>query len=431
MKIFAQTSRRVRTTISGTLLPWPAILAALLLLGTPTAAMADVIYGPKVFTMSAGKPQSFTGSFSSQTAGCAGSVYTLQIKNGSETDISLVSSARVVFDGVELLTERDFRRQHRTWSFTFAERATHTLQVQLKSGRPGSYLTIAADRQAPTCGPAATIDYPAAGAVVETNGILVTGTVQSLGDVGVSVNGKAADIQFSSTAPPESPLRWSTRVDAPAGPLQLRVVATDGNGGERELRRTVMYIPRPEDVRFSATVTSGVAPLSVSFGVTGSAPITKYEVDVFGNGSFGAKSIDKPFTQTYTTAGVFIVRLRAYLASGAVVAGEIPVTVQTFATMNTILRSRWNAFTTALSASDVEGALRNISPEARGKYEGALRLISPTLAEFATGLATIHPVWIRGDVAHYLLTRTEEGTIRGYHVYFSRDADGRWKVTQF
>ncbi len=73
----------------------------------------------------------------------------------------------------------------------------------------------------------------------------------------------------------------------------------------------------------------------------------------------------------------------------------------------------------------------HLSPGARPEYERAFNLIRPSLPSFAAGLNAIEPIWIHGSAAHYLLTRTEEGRLRGYHVYFVRDGDGLWRIAQF
>ena len=67
----------------------------------------------------------------------------------------------------------------------------------------------------------------------------------------------------------------------------------------------------------------------------------------------------------------------------------------------------------------------------REKYSTPLMLITPSLPQFAADIATIRPVYVRGDVAHYLLTRTIDGVVRGYPVYFTRGTDGLWKLVQF
>jgi hypothetical protein len=412
--------------------PLTAILLLCYAAGATAVAAAEVVYGPKTFTLTAGRPQSFSEAFSSREGGCGAAVHTLRISNGPQSSSGgsrFVSSARVVFDGIELLNEQHFRHQQREWSFTFTPKTNHALEIHLKGGKPGSFLTVAADRESQACGPHLTIDSPAAGAVIETKGLVVTGSVERAADVGVSVNGVAADLHLAGSS--TTPMRWSALVGGAAGPIELQVTATDGTGARRQLQRTVTYIPRPEDINLVPNVTSGVAPLNVSFAFTGTAHVDKVEVD-FGNGTFITKEAHgEPFTHTYPTGGLFNVRFRAHLQSGAVVTGEIPVTVHTFAAMNQLLRARWTSFTSALTARDVEEALRHISPGERTKYEGALRLIRPTLPEFASGLQSIYPVWIRGSVAHYLLTRTEDAHVRGYYVYFARDSDGLWKVTQF
>lgn len=108
------------------------------------------------------------------------------------------------------------------------------------------------------------------------------------------------------------------------------------------------------------------------------------------------------------------------------------VAPQSFATMNALLKKVWSGFRDALGARDIEGALRFFAgTSSREKYRQAITAIRDVLPEFAEGLQTVDPIWIRDGAAHYLLRRKEEGRVRGYHIYFARNDNGLWKIVQF
>ena len=108
------------------------------------------------------------------------------------------------------------------------------------------------------------------------------------------------------------------------------------------------------------------------------------------------------------------------------------VVPQSFATMNALLKAVWRGFGDKLAARDVEGALRFFAGvSSLEKYRQAISAIHHRLPEFANGLQTLDAIWIRNGAAHYLLRRTEDGRVRGYHVYFARNESGLWKIVQF
>jgi len=134
----------------------------------------------------------------------------------------------------------------------------------------------------------------------------------------------------------------------------------------------------------------------------------------------------------YATPGVRIATVRVTDASGAVMTSSTAVEVDSFAVVNAIIQGRWKAFTTSLAAGDVDRALTYFAgDDEREKYRAPLMLIKPSLPQLAAEMATIRPVYVRGDIAKYLLTRSNNGVLEGYFVYFARGTNGLWAIVQF
>ena len=105
---------------------------------------------------------------------------------------------------------------------------------------------------------------------------------------------------------------------------------------------------------------------------------------------------------------------------------------QSFTTTNALLKEIWTGFRQSLGKKDVDSALQWLaSDDVRAKYRSRLTLIKTSLPAFAAGMADLKPLWFHDDVAHYLMARTEDGRLKGYHVYFARDRNGLWKIVQF
>ena len=189
-------------------------------------------------------------------------------------------------------------------------------------------------------------------------------------------------------------------------------------------------------MELQAVPSSGTAPLDVDFQIR-TAPgqhIAKYELDLDGDGTFETVSgtLPQPLAHHYDSPGLHLVSVRATDSNGQVTVSSAPVEVDSFAVVDAIIQTRWSAFRALLAAGRIDDALAFFAGDAeREKYRGPLQLIQPTLPEFAADMATIRPIYVRGDIAYYLLTRTINGTTQGFPVYFNRGTDGLWKIVQY
>jgi len=287
------------------------------------------------------------------------------------------------------------------------------------------------------------IELPAVNAVVIGSSIPVSGTlVARTRNVGVTVNDVAARLDLEHAGTKSDPFRWYAEVDAPAGRVKLKArshSSTTGNGADEGGASTVHvhFQPSPKVVALTPSPASGVAPLDVTLAVrTDPADeITHFALDFQGDGSWDVTGESLPEEDSvfrFATPGIWFPVVRVTMRSGAVVTATSPIHVQSFGTVNAIVKEVWNGFGQSLSKRDINGSLNWLASDGvRDKYRSRLTLIRDSLPQFAGGIRTIHPVWILDETAHYLMTRTENGRLKGYHVYFARDASGLWKIVQF
>lgn len=291
------------------------------------------------------------------------------------------------------------------------------------------------------------IDSPRDNAVITAASIQVSGTVIArTRDLGVTVNDVAARLDLDHAGTKGDPFRWFAEVEAPAGRVKLKArlrfpergdgdEGDDNGGGASTLH--VQFVPVPRRIRLEASPSSGIAPLDVTFAVrTDPADeIGRFELDYDGNGSWDltADSIpDDGLVFRYSASGIRLPIARVTMKDGTVATATAVIHAQSFTTTNALLKDVWSGFGQSLAKKDVDAALEWLAGgAARDKYRSRLTLIRASLPQFATGIRTLHSVWIREDVAHYLMTRTEDGRLKGYHVYFTRDANGLWKIVQF
>ncbi len=394
-------------------------------------AEETAIFGPKTYANTSAKPLSVTGTFNLDAGAlCNGTAtFALVVTNNG------VSSATIVLNDAVLAGENQFSVSRTSFETAVVPRTgANTLAVTIKGGARDASLRVAIVRQvAGGCGgPTIAFTSPADGERVTAATILVTGTATGSKDLAVTVNGVTADFDLTAAGTSAEPFRWVVQVPARPGTVTLRAAAVSGSG-RAEALRTVSLQVDASAIELSSQPRSGTAPLTSYFHVSDDVSATRYDLDFDGNGSVdwtGATLPDVlPFV--YQTPGVYLATVRVQTAAGDIVESTTPVVVQSFAAADSLLRASWSRFTAALAAGDVATAVKELSPAAAAKYRGPLEGIQPALPGYVASLTGFDPVWIAENAAHYLLRRLQDTRTFGYHVYFTRGADGAWKLTQF
>jgi len=387
----------------------------------------ESLVGPKTLIVSHG-PAVDTASFIAE----AGGVYTLALRNDG------VSNANVLINGNPVVAPSDFSAGVASLARRLPTLAGANEIRMSASGSDGATLlwTVYHELDESVCGPHVTIDAPAGGETVTTRRILVTGTATGSRELGVAVNGQPAAVDTTASGTKADPLHWAVSIDALHGPVVLNAVATNAAGGKGTDTRAITYAPAAETVLIRPVPDSGATPLHVNFDFSNSVvgDVAKYEFDLAGDGTYEISSTTRPenLTSDFTVPGTATIRARVTMTDGRVFNSTAIVTVQSFATADQTIRAAWSLFFGTMAAGDANGALAQLAnDEIRAKYRSALQALGSSLPAFAAAVQDIRPIWIRGNLAHYLLVKTEQGSPYGYHVYFGRGTDGLWHVMQF
>jgi hypothetical protein len=364
------------------------------------------------------------------------SAFVLLVQNGDAAGTRRVKSGTVAINGMDVITEAELtsttsmiRRR------VFVTSAT-TMRVTARGGG-GETLTVALKRltDANACGTTVTFTIPAAGETVKAATLFVSGDATGPRDSAVAVNNWRAELDLAHAGTVADPFAWFAEVPAAAGRVTLVATLTTAAGPGAQAERSVTFSPATEAVELAVSPRSGVPPLAVTLNVArpAAAAIIRYEIDYDNDGVPELTTDELPLelTHTYTTPGQYTVTVRCIRPDGSVLVGTSRVLVHSWPAIDAVLRATWTRFTEALARQDVTGAIREFDGSAREKYEGALRAAAAALPDYVASLRGLHAVSVRGDVAHYLLRRLQNGRTVGYHVYFSRDSNGVWRLVQF
>ena len=205
-----------------------------------------VVFGPRTFQRTTGKPVEESVSFSVPAS--AGRPQFMYIANGLADGSQRVTSGEVKLNDENVAAPDDFNQQVASIVRPITLRSgTNVLKVQL-NGAPGSRLTIrlvATDTTAPTI----TIQAPGANSITRDSTIAVNGTVRDATATSVLVNGVAASV--TTSAPGTLAFSGTARL-LTEGANIITVNATDAAGHRTDSTRTVQRDTRAPTLTVSS-----------------------------------------------------------------------------------------------------------------------------------------------------------------------------------
>lgn len=363
--------------------------------------------------------------------------YVLVVQRAASHDVPKRFSVRV--NDVELANETTFKREaviRRALTLGAVNRINTSLR-----GEAGQAVSVSVrrvgDETLCNVAIALSIDSPQTSDVFRQSSIVVRGTAEGPRDLGVAVNGTAAQVDLTHAGTPADPFPWIATVKVPQGAVTLQAAASSVSAREPAEASVAVFVESPDGrAEIAAFPPSGPPPLDVAFSIVTrqARNIARVELDLDGDGVFERSSTTIPENVTfqYNGYGIHEPKVRVTDTSGEVSETSAAVTVESWAQIDAVIQQRWQSFVSFLAVGDIEKALRLLAGEReRAKYRPALTAMITDLPRIAADMRTIRPVSLSGGVAHYLLTRTIDGRVHGFRVYFARANDGQWKLVQF
>ena len=277
-----------------------------------------------------------------------------------------------------------------------------------------------------------TITSPLDNDTINRSDVMVKGTVTNTtgNETGVTVNGIVAVLYNGEF--------FVNHVQLEEGQNTITADATDTEGNTATTSITVNAVTTEPYVTLRANIESGIAPLTTYFSVSTSIPnaVANYEIDYEGDGVIdytGAAFED--ISVTYSTEGVYYPTITVTDDQSNTYTDTIAIVVLNQTELDTLLRSKWEAMKTALSAQDVDGALVYFTEESKDSYNEIFTALYDQLPQLIQDMQDIQLIYSEGNMAKYRIRKSElyggQTYEITYYTYFAVDIDGIWRIHKF
>ena len=271
--------------------------------------------------------------------------------------------------------------------------------------------------------PTITISSPVNGATVNSDAVLVTGTVQAPAHSGVSVNGVIAVLDANNNF-------FANNVPLEPGSNVLTATVTTQSGKSNTNSVTVVS-SGPSPFTISADPTQGIFPLTVAFSVAKRTPSTiiNYQFKPGGPGNSATNTDPNVlFAFTYTQPGIYQATVTISDSVGNVFTQTLAIQAQDPSQMDQIFQAIWNGMNNALIAGNKVKAMSFLSLGAQLKYGPVFDKLLPSMPTIIASYSPLQRVSISGDIGEYAINRTINGVNRIFLIYFLQGDDGTWLI---
>ncbi|MGD9223286.1 MAG: PKD domain-containing protein [Desulfobacteraceae bacterium] len=273
--------------------------------------------------------------------------------------------------------------------------------------------------------PQLTVLEPADGADIDTDHVIVRGTIAAPDGTGVIVNGLVADRGDDGR-------EFIARVPLGQGSNELQITATTLS--RKHVSQTLTVNRSGESpVTFFVSEQAGFAPMESRFRFYNGAesPTVQVDLDYDGDGGIDETLVDnfeRDLRYTYTEEGLYTPRMTLTDEDG--VQHTVTQLVNVVAQDRFIdrMENLWTQMNSALSGGNLGLALEHIDTTHSEMYKKLFRYLLPEMPEVIESYSQLYVNHLAADHASFHVVRTIDGENYVFTICFNRDVFGVWRI---
>lgn len=278
---------------------------------------------------------------------------------------------------------------------------------------------------------------PTATDVLFEGSVQVFGSVQYDDEVGISVNGFAANMQPGNNSATKD---FSANLDLDSGEQEITVTATNRFGLTASRTFFVTVLDRPS-IEIGTPSDQGFAPFRVEITTStqGDALLTFRSIDIGNDGTFEVTnqgsvndpiSIDSVLAFTLPSAGTFPVKVIVQDQNGASIEQLLVFNVMNRDELAQEYIEMWNDMNSFIFEGDIKSAVNELTTSAGETYLPIFQLLQDDFQSIVDSYSEMQCDTLMIDFASCAIVRTNGEGLRTLHlINFVRTANGVRKIS--
>jgi len=264
---------------------------------------------------------------------------------------------------------------------------------------------------------------PNNGASFPYDSVLVRGTFDATGQVGIVVN--------------ETRATWTGNeffAAVKVKPGSNRITATlfaEGAQASDSIDVTGTVTPTGQ-FTVSVDMRNYIAPALALFNVQAPSglSIASYTIDYDGDGVVDETrtGANVTFGKVYLASGIYPVTVTGYTTSNEAIQQVILLPLMTAQQADTLFSAIWDGMNAALVRGDLPAALTYLNPTGQRKYGPIFEALLPHMSEIVASYSPIARVSLKESIAEYAFVTQTNGRSKVFFVYFIKDGQGIWRL---
>jgi hypothetical protein len=274
------------------------------------------------------------------------------------------------------------------------------------------------------------ITSPIHGSNVSGSDIIVEGTFSNLKgfETGITVNGSLAMVYGNQFI--------ANNITLEEGENTITVIGVDSFGNVNKYEITIYADTSAADIRLRSIPQVSLSPLETTLKVLGTINIVSSSISCSDPAALEILQENiVEYKIRVTGEGYYYLTVDAEDSEGNTYSDTYVVMLRNRTQLDTLLTNKWNEMKASLATGNIEDALTKFNSSSADRYGTIFETLSTHLPQIVSSMQDIELIYSIDHISKYRIVRNQlvDGTHMDitYHIFFTKDATGLWKIDKF